>query len=783
MGPVFAAVDWDQFYDATNSHYFLREIVLQRFLENADNAWVMRRAQYYRGARQAENEEVAGRQRLVRLLSDGAWTARNYLLAASVVEAVPHGAPGVAGDEIRGLALQVSDVDEGFMRLRVKIHSSPGPEDLTAVQEYRANLPTDVPEATRTPLAQLEAALIELYATGIDPEAWRRVGADLPGALSETMTATGAALDGWNAGRRSTRLALLLADLRTAATASADRGDGSQTLAAFDAIHFVRAQLFVDANTWVAELLGGTSTRSERLEAVGHLLGAAYGAGWLTEREWRSAARRLAEAQAADTTTRAQYLSLARYLGRTMEWSTAAAKQMVALAEQRYAAVEPLAHRFSDDAVRGSVLLPLAEILNAIEGDAASEAGLSYELGDVEVSSGVMGLNPGAAFGTLHLITDPAQVRDLDPDGIYILPETPADLGRLAGILTIDQGSRLSHVQLLARGLGIPNAAIASRVLDAVRPFVGKEVLYAVSPLGSVLVKPVDQVSEETIAKFREDTAANAPRVTIDTAALDLDTRRVLPLDSIEAADSGRLAGPKAANLGQLHQLFPNRVAPGLVIPFGVFRAHVDRDLDGDGRTLYQETVEIYRSGGSSQAIARALSAVAEKIRAMPLIPRFERELLAPIRSQFELRDITGVFVRSDTNVEDLPGFSGAGLNLTVMNVVGEQALLQAVRDVWASPYRARSYEWRQRVVTNPEAVYPSIVLLGSVPAEASGVLVTRDVDGALMGTDYAPEDAWTATLAAGVGGAVEGEATETILLPASRGEFDPILLTSARAA
>ena len=59
----------------------------------------------------------------------------------------------------------------------------------------------------------------------------------------------------------------------------------------------------------------------------------------------------------------------------------------------------------------------------------------------------------------------------------------------------------------------------------------------------------------------------------------------------------------------------------------------------------------------------------------------------------------------------------------------------------------------------------------------------TRDIDGALMGTGLGPENGWTATVAAGVGGAVEGESTETVLLPDTPGAFDPVLLASARAA
>ena len=47
--------------------------------------------------------------------------------------------------------------------------------------------------------------------------------------------------------------------------------------------------------------------------------------------------------------------------------------------------------------------------------------------------------------------------------------------------------------------------------------------------------------------------------------------------------------------------------------------------------------------------------------------------------------------MRSDTNVEDLPGFTGAGLNLTVFNIVGFDNIVKAISEVWASPYtRAR---------------------------------------------------------------------------------------------
>ena len=116
------------------------------------------------------------------------------------------------------------------------------------------------------------------------------------------------------------------------------------------------------------------------------------------------------------------------------------------------------------------------------------------------------------------------------------------------------------------------------------------------------------------------------------------------------------------------------------------------------------------------------------------------------------------MFVRSDTNMEDLKDFTGAGLNLTVPNVRGEKSLWQAIRDVWASPFTERSYEWRRRVLTNPAEVYPSVLLLPTQTVEKSGVMMTTGIASAN------PADT-TVAFNWGQGGAVDSQAAESYLL------------------
>ena len=151
----------------------------------------------------------------------------------------------------------------------------------------------------------------------------------------------------------------------------------------------------------------------------------------------------------------------------------------------------------------------------------------------------------------------------------------------------------------------------------------------------------------------------------------------------------------------------------------------------------------------------------------------FRRRLRAAMEKVFGPDGTYGVFVRSDTNVEDLPGFTGAGLNKTIPNVVGFENVLAAIPKVWASPFSKRAFAWRQSHMDLPQHVYASVLLLRSVPSEKSGVMVTRDID--------TGEKGWlSVAVNEGVGGAVDGQAAESLRINVKTG--DVRLLAQATA-
>jgi phosphoenolpyruvate synthase/pyruvate phosphate dikinase len=195
-------------------------------------------------------------------------------------------------------------------------------------------------------------------------------------------------------------------------------------------------------------------------------------------------------------------------------------------------------------------------------------------------------------------------------------------------------------------------------------------------------------------------------------------------------------------------------------------------------KTAFKKAEEMSKQGISEGEIdayiLSELEVLRKDIRTMPLRPDFVSDLEQSFASILgkKIGDIP-VFLRSDTNMEDLKDFTGAGLNLTLFNVLEREKILDGIEEVWASPYLERSYKWRQRYLLNPENVYPSILIIPGVNVDYSGVLITKGIM-----TDT--ENDLTIAFSRGAGGAVEGQAAESYLLKANG---ENVLLSPCREA
>lgn len=742
----------EQFLDAPRDYHRLKQLVLEKYLTEIDQGWIYRKSVSYRGARQIEDEEKAGRYVLARLFSNPRFLERNYYLAQQLVDALPHGVADNAVKRIRVLAADAAAADARFQGIRAKIHSYPGPEDLTSVRDYLKN--QNPPERAKALLQEL-AGLLESQQ---NPSRWfpllnayKRTAAGTPvaPAIDELVAALSEA--GSEVLLRKAA-ALTLAIRRHVQTSN----DGRRNLELLDLNNHVQIKVF----EWRRK--PEPISRAAELDIAIHHVQIAVGAGLLSERQLQAI-----EQEASRLTSRGQlpaqdYRTAIRYVARATEWARATVARDFGPITALYSNIEPAGAGFVDHLLRSSVALPLTNHLEMLTADADRVAGIRHSVFGRQSSAGVIGLNPGIATGKLSFLTDDKQ--PVDPRRIYVIPETVSDLKPVAGILTLDSGNQLSHAQLLAANLGIPNAVVPSNLKPTLATRQDKDLFYAVTPRGVVVLKEIASLTEQEHRLWAASPAANAPtRIALDTSRVNLDEKRLRKLTELSTRDSGVICGPKAANLGQLASAFPDKVAEGWVIPFGIFYDHINRVVDDSGKTLQAQITEMaleaerLRAANVEPTVLQQycyprLARIRRTIENMSLLPALESQVRALVKPT------TGYYVRSDTNAEDLPQFTGAGLNLTLPNEVGVDNILKAIRRVWASPFTERAYDWRSRAIRGTDKIYPSVIIMRSVPNDKSGVVATTDLE-------TGDQTAITVNASEGVSAVVDGGIAESLLL------------------
>ncbi len=135
---VFADVRADEFLQDSRHVEIVKHMVLEQFLIEADNGWIFRRARYYRGALQTEDETRAGRELLLAMVSDAQWRENRFMVLREAVRFIPHGRQGAPITEMRQLSRTLAEKDPDFETLRIKLHVHPELADAQKVKEYAA---------------------------------------------------------------------------------------------------------------------------------------------------------------------------------------------------------------------------------------------------------------------------------------------------------------------------------------------------------------------------------------------------------------------------------------------------------------------------------------------------------------------------------------------------------------------------------------------------------------------------------------------------------------------
>ncbi len=182
------------------------------------------------------------------------------------------------------------------------------------------------------------------------------------------------------------------------------------------------------------------------------------------------------------------------------------------------------------------------------------------------------------------------------------------------------------------------------------------------------------------------------------------------------------IVGGKGANLGEMTQAgFP--VPNGFAVTVWAYDLFLD---ENDLRSFLKSELDKLDVADSDE-----LDIVAARIQNKIKRSRVPVAVSENITSSY--KKLSGIFnkqqvaVRSSATAEDLPSASFAGQQATFLNIQGENNLVEAVRDCWASLFTARAIFYRVQNKVAHDKVKISVMVQKMVQSEVSGVMFTID--------------------------------------------------------
>ncbi|GAA3515598.1 hypothetical protein GCM10022393_31930 [Aquimarina addita] len=762
FGEILAHTNPTEFWDQKNNHSRLKQYQIGKYLSSVDNGWILRKGQYYRGAVQSEDEETWGVDFYKWLLKTDTNLDAHYFLIRQSLRDIPHDGDNNIAQAMRSQSKIIADEFPEFMDARIKIHGKPDKTDIQLVTNFRNKYENKLSPELKKSFTKLNATLAKFYEPVDVATLQKKLNRIKTGdSLKKKVASFLKLYKDTDAVQVSVpQIATILYEIRKNITTVTDSNDRLLTL---DLSNELESILLKKTQEWKPD------TVKELMQKVYTLSHTAAATGLIELWEWEAVHNDLQKYSTKDELSIASLNDFLYTTRSIVEWSAAMGKANYEEIVDIYTTFEPKAYGFIDDRIRSTIALDLGETVSTLGSFIAVKSSMSNAVMNINNQSSVRGLNPGYALGTLVVVEGSPENVEVDTKNIYIFQKPPSDLKPVAGIMTVSEGNLVSHVQLLARNLGIPNAALSNENLKALLSYDGQRIFYAVSDKGNVILKPENEMTLIEVALFSK-TERNKNKITVPVDEIRLDQINILNMANVNANDSGKLCGPKAANLGQLKSMFPEQVVEGLVIPFGIFRKHMDQKMP-DGIKSYWEFLNDIFKEADRMRVANTpekeievyqlakLDILKEAIKKMPLEQSFITELENEFQKVFNGAIGTiPVFLRSDTNMEDLKEFTGAGLNLTLFNILSKDKIIEGIKNVWASPYTERSFKWRQQYLLNPENVFPSILIIPSVDVAYSGVMITK-------GINVGNEEDLTVAFSRGAGGAVDGQSAETHLI------------------
>ncbi len=328
-------------------------------------------------------------------------------------------------------------------------------------------------------------------------------------------------------------------------------------------------------------------------------------------------------------------------------------------------------------------------------------------------------LNLGESYGQLRFFNSTnLNTAYVGPRDVAVLDRVPNDIAVVAGLITDELQTPLSHVNVLSQNRGTPNMAL--------RGAFNKPEFRALENTWVHLVVDAFEYKVEPATKEEADVwweAHKPPPIVVPP--MDLTVTELRDIELLRVKDIP-IFGGKASHYGDMTQIGELVPLPkAFAIPFYYYKQFMQQngfDAQVDAMLVEEQFINDPAYRDTRLAKLRADISVA------PIDAAFESAVLAKLAQDypgFPMR------FRSSTNSEDLNGFTGAGLYTSKTGDPNDpkKPVANAIRNVWASLWNFRAFEERTYRGIPHKDVAMALLVHRSFPSEyANGVALTANM-------------------------------------------------------